>query len=68
MLFRSDGLLYIYNDRGEMILAKATPEKFDIVSRFPITMGTDQHWAHPVLYKGVMYVRHGNTLMAYNVK
>ena len=64
----NDGLLYIYNDKGEMILAKATPEKFDIVSQFPITMGTEQHWAHPVLYKGVMYVRHGNAVMAYKVK
>ena len=64
----NDGLLYIYNDKGDMILAKATPEKFDIVSQFPITMGTEQHWAHPILYKGVMYVRHGNAVMAYKVK
>lgn len=64
----NDGMLYCYTDRGDMILAKATPEKFDIVSKFPITLGTEQHWAHPVLYKGVMFVRHGNTLMAYKVK
>ncbi len=64
----NDGMLYGYTDRGDMILAKATPEKFDVVSKFKITLGTEQHWAHPVLYKGVMYVRHGNTLMAYKVK
>ena len=64
----NDGMLYCYTDNGTMILAKANPEKFDIVSKFPITMGTEQHWAHPVLYNGVMYVRHGNTLMAYKVK
>ncbi|MDR3267763.1 MAG: PQQ-like beta-propeller repeat protein [Tannerella sp.] len=63
----SDGMLYCYSDRGDFALAKITPEKFDIVSRFPITLGTDQHWAHPVIYKGVLYVRHGNTLMAYKV-
>ena len=63
----NDGMLYCYNDKGDMILAKATPEKFDIVSQFPIEMGTEQHWAHPVLYKGVLYVRHGNTVMAYKV-
>jgi outer membrane protein assembly factor BamB len=61
-------MLYIYTDRGDMILARATPEKFDIVSRFPITLGTDQHWAHPVIYNGVLYVRHGDTIMAYKVK
>ncbi len=63
----NEGMLYCYTDRGDMILAKATPEKFDIVSKFSITMGTEQHWAHPVLYKGIMYVRHGNTLMAYKI-
>jgi len=64
----ADGMLYCYSDKGEMALVKATPEKFDMVSKFPITMGTEQHWAHPVIYKGVLYVRHGDTLMAYNIK
>jgi outer membrane protein assembly factor BamB len=63
----ADGMLYCYSDRGDFALVKTTPEKFDIVSRFPITMGTDQHWAHPVIRKGVIYVRHGNTLMAYKI-
>lgn len=64
----ADGLLFCYTDRGDMIQAKATPEKMDITGRFPITLGTEQHWAHPVIYKGVLYVRHGNSLMAYNIK
>jgi outer membrane protein assembly factor BamB len=63
----ADGMLYCYSDRGDFALVKVTPEKFDIVSRFPVTLGTDQHWAHPVIYKGVLYVRHGNTLMAYKI-
>lgn len=67
-IIANDGMLYCYSDRGEMALVKAAPEKFDVISKFPITMGTEQHWAHPVIYKGVLYVRHGNTLMAYNVK
>ncbi len=64
----ADNMLYCYSEKGEMALVKATPEKFDLISQFPVTLGTEQHWAHPVLYKGVMYVRHGNTLMAYKVK
>ncbi|MCD7975824.1 MAG: PQQ-binding-like beta-propeller repeat protein [Tannerellaceae bacterium] len=64
----ADGLLYCYSDRGEMALVKPDPAKLDVVSKFMITMGTDQHWAHPVIHKGVMYVRHGDTLMAYNIK
>jgi len=64
----ADGMLYCYSDKGEMALVRATPEKFDLVSQFKITMGTEQHWAHPVIHNGVLYVRHGNTLMAYKIR
>lgn len=67
-IIADDGMLYCYTDRGNMLLAKATPEKFDVVSKFPIPLGTAQHWAHPVLYNGLMFVRHGSSLMAYQVK
>lgn len=64
----ADGKLYCYSERGELALVNVNPEKFDLVSRFPVTLGTDQHWAHPVIYQGVLYLHHGNTLMAYKVK
>ena len=67
-IITNDGMLYMYTDRGEMLLAKANPEKLDIVSRFKITKGTAQHWAHPVIYNGLLFVRHGDSLMAYNLK
>lgn len=63
-----DGMLYCYSDRGEMALVKPGPEKFEVTGKFNITLGTNQHWAHPVIYKGTLYVRHGDTLMAYNIK
>ena len=64
----AEDMLYCYSERGEMTLVRATPEKFNLVSKFQITLGTEQHWAHPVIYNGVLYVRHGNTLMAYAVR
>ena len=48
-----------------MALVSATPNKFEIVSKFEITLGTKEHWARPVIDKGVLYVRHGDALMAY---
>jgi outer membrane protein assembly factor BamB len=63
----NDGMLYCYSERGDLALVKANPEKFDIAGRFKITLGTDQHWAHPVIYKGTLYLRHGYTLMAYKI-
>jgi outer membrane protein assembly factor BamB len=64
----ADGMFYIYSQKGEMALVKPNSQKMEIVSLFPITLGTEQHYAHPVIYQGVMYVRHGNVLMAYRVK
>lgn len=64
----ADGMLYCYSEKGELALVRATPEKFDIVSKFIVSEGTGQHWAHPVIFKGVLYVRHGESLLAYKIK
>lgn len=37
------------------------------VSSFRIKQGTLQHFSHPVIYKGVLYQRHGNTLIAFDI-
>jgi len=68
VIIMADGMFYIYTERGEMILARPSTERLEIVSRFPITLGTDQHWAHPVIYQGVLYVRHGDALIAYRIR
>ncbi len=64
----ADGMLYLYTDKGEMALVKPNPKKLEIVSQFTIEPGTGQHFAHPVLHNGIMYVRHGDALMAYKIK
>ena len=64
----ADGMLYCYSERGEVSLVKPDPSKFDVISKFKVPLGTEQHWAHPVIHNGILYVRHGDALMAYNVK
>lgn len=65
----ADGMFYLYAERdGKIALADANPNKFEIVSQFDVPMGTKEHWAHPVISDGVLYVRHGNAVMAYNIK
>ena len=64
----ADGMLYCYSERGTMNLVKPNPEQFELVSSFKITLGDGTHWAHPVIREGVMYIRHGNALMAYKIK
>ena len=64
----ADGMLYAYTERGELALLKPSKGSFEIVSKTAVTLGTNQHWAHLVIDKGVLYVRHGNTIMAYKIK
>lgn len=64
----ADGMLYCYSDRGKVALVKPDPAKFDLVSSFSIEKGNGEHWAHTVIDDGILYVRHGDTLMAYSIK
>jgi outer membrane protein assembly factor BamB len=67
-IIAADGLLYCYEEKtGNLALVNPSPEKFDIISRFKIPHGTGPHWAHPVIHDGILYVRHGESLMAYDI-
>jgi outer membrane protein assembly factor BamB len=64
----SDGMLICYEEkRGNLALVEATPEGFNIKSQFRIEHGVGPHWAHPSIYNGKMYIRHGKTIQVYQV-
>ena len=69
-IISAEGMLYIYDEKyGNVGLLKANPEKFDLVSSFQVTLGNaGPFWAHPVIHNGILYLRHTNALMAYNIK
>lgn len=68
-IIAADGMLYIYSEQpGYVGLVKPNPEKFDLVSSFPITDGTGPCWAHPSIYNGKLFIRHGDVLMVYDIK
>ena len=64
----SDGMLYLYGENGEVVLAEPLMDSFKKVSAFKVTLGTDQHWAHPVISNGRLYIRHGTSLMVYDIR
>lgn len=64
----ADGMLYCYGEKGEVGLAKATPTGYQLAGSFKVSLGTDKHWAHPVISDGRLYIRHGEVLMAYDIK
>jgi outer membrane protein assembly factor BamB len=68
VVIAAEGLLYIYSQRGELALVKPGPSSFEIISETRISTGSGQHWAHPVIDNGRLFIRHGNALIAYKIK
>jgi outer membrane protein assembly factor BamB len=64
----ADGLLYCYGEDGYMRLIRPDNGKMALVSSFKIKDGSREHFAHPAINDGVLYIRHGNALMAYDIR
>jgi len=63
----AEGLFYNYGTDGSMALVEADENDCNVISSFEITLGTDQHWARPVIHEGRLYMRHGDALMSYDI-
>ncbi len=68
VVISADGMLYCYSDRGELAMVEANPKSFKVIGNTKVELGSEQHWAHPIIHNGVLYLRHGDTLIAYKVK
>jgi outer membrane protein assembly factor BamB len=67
-IISADGMLYLFEEKtGRVALVKPDPAKLDIISEFQITKGEGPFWAHPVISKGRLYIRHGEALMVFQV-
>ena len=63
----ADGMLYCYSEKGTLALVEPKHKGMELVGSFKITMGDHEHWAHPAISNGVLYIRHGNVLMAFDI-
>lgn len=65
----ADQRLYAYDEKGGAVsLLEVSPKGYKVHGQFPVKTGSGPHWAHPVVANGVLYIRHGEVLMAYDVK
>jgi len=65
----ADGMLYLYEEkRGNVALVKPSTDSLKIISTFKVEHGTGPHWAHPAIYNGNLFIRHGDVLMIYDIK
>lgn len=64
----ADGKIFCYSERGELAMMRALADRFELLGKARVSMGSGPHWAHPVIHQGKLYVRHGNVLIAYKIK
>ena len=67
-LISADNMLICYTDNGYVNLISGVGSKLEVAGKFKITKGEKEHFSHPVIANGILYVRHGNALMAYQIK
>ena len=63
----ADGKLYVFTEKGDVNLVDPKPEGMQLISSFKVTRGNKEFFTHPVIHKGVLYLRHGTALMAYSI-
>jgi len=64
----ADGMLYVYTEKGDVNLVNPKPEGMQIVSSFKVTKGSKEFFTHPVIHNGILHIRHGEALMAFDIK
>ena len=67
-IIAADGLIYGYGERGRIGIIDPNAEELIPISTFAISDGSGQHWAHPVISDGALYIRRGDAMMRYNIK
>jgi len=65
----ADEMLYLYEEkRGNVALAEPSTDSLKIISTFKVQHGAGPHWAHPAIFDGKLFIRHGDVLMIYDIK
>ncbi len=68
-IISADGMLYCLEEKnGNIGLVNPDPQKFTLISSFKAPLGKGPFWAHPSVYNGILYIRHGDVLMAYDIR
>lgn len=65
----ADGLLYIFEEKnGNVGLVNPADNEFNVISSFRFTKGSGPYWAHPYIFDGKLFLRHGEVLQVYKIK
>jgi outer membrane protein assembly factor BamB len=62
---KTDNLLFFLNDDGELIVARASRERFDVVARY--TMSDTATWAQPAISGNRIFIKDTNMLTLWTI-
>lgn len=68
VIVSADGLLYGYGESGKVGIVDPKSADLATLSEFKVTEGSGQHWAHPTISNGRLYIRHGEVMLCYELK
>jgi outer membrane protein assembly factor BamB len=63
----AEGLIYVYTEGGKVALVQPENDKLNILSTFTVPYGASYHWSHLVISNKKLFVRHGSSLMVYDI-
>lgn len=67
-IIANNDILYLYDEKkGNIGLVQASSDSLQVINSFQVTYGNGPHWSHPVIYDGKLFIRHGKTLIAYDI-
>ena len=61
----ADDKFYCYGNNGTVNLVNYSPGSLAVGGTFKVREGSGQHFSHPVLANGLLFIRRGNALTAY---
>jgi len=67
-IIMADDMLYCYTEKGMVGLVKPGNGKMTLISSFKLPLGKKEYFTIPVISDGVLYMRHGNAMLAYDIR
>lgn len=64
----ADGHLYFRYENAVLALIEATPEGYREKGAFELASKNGKSWSHPVIHKGLLYLRDQDNLLCYDVR
>ena len=64
----ADSMLYFYSNNGTVSLIEPSSSQLTSKGKFRLKKGTKEHYAHPAIHNGKLYLRHGNYLGVYDIQ